>query len=367
MRTMGWCACRRASLDSGFVADPLNIASLLPLSPEVRERISMIDSSITLTDIAGWFDGEIRADWGDYTADAYLRPGSQGQRTRAERDAVLAEADVILGAFPIPLDLRGRTPRLRWFHQTPAGASNLRRSDLWGSDVIVTTSRGLGNTLAIAEYVVAAFLHFGRDLHQAFADPADSRLRRSEYRPVLLAGKTVCVVGAGGIGAEVGRLCHGLGMRVVGTRRSVGGELPPGFAHVGGPDDLHDRLAEADFVAICCQWTSETHGLIGSEAFAAMPDGAVVVNVARGEVIDEVALVEAVDRLRGVALDVYVGEFEHPPPAALWDHPRVLITPHVSGGSDDRSGRPIELFCRNLEALLQGRELENVVDWDRGY
>lgn len=349
------------------MTDRLRIVSLVPLGDEARRRIEEIGDRVDLRVASGWFDGEIRETWGDYTADSYLRPGSVGTGTRAERDALLAAADVILAGFPVPIDLRSRAPGLRWLHQTPAGASNLRRCDLWGSDVVVTTSRGLGNTLAIAEYVVGAFLHFSRALDRAAADRDAGRLDRTAYRPVLLAGKTACVVGAGGIGREVGRLCAALGMRVVGTRRSPGGDLPPGFAEIATPDRLHDLLAGAGFVAICCQLTPETHGLIGSDAFAAMPDGAVVVNVARGEIIDEDALVGALDRLRGVALDVYVGEFDRPPPPELWRHPRVLITPHTSSGADGRSGRPLDLFRRNLAAFIEGRPLENVVDWDRGY
>lgn len=349
------------------MTDPLNIVSLVPLSAEARAAIEAVDPAIQLTMAVGWFDGEIRETWGSYTADSFLRPDSFGVGSRADRDELLAETDVVLAGFPPPHDLVSRAPRLRWFHQTPAGASNLKSSDLWGSDVIVTTSRGLGNTLAIAEYVVASFLHFSRGLDQAGVDRQRETLDRSAYRPMLLAGKTVCVVGAGGIGEQVGRLCAALGMRVVGTRRSAGHDLPDGFKDVGGPDRLHELLAESTYVAVCCQLTPDTEGLIDAEAFAALPDGAVLVNIARGEIIDEEALIAAVDRLRGVALDVYVGEFDRPPPAALWNHPRVIITPHVSGGAEERSTRPIELFCENLAALLAERPLRNRIDWTRGY
>src|SRR6202008_1880579 len=100
----------------------------------------------------------------------YLRPGAVGSGTREERDRLLAEGEVILGGWPFPLDLRARAPRLKWFHQRPAGASNLLRGDLWGSDVTVTTSRGLGSTLAMAEYALAAILYFARSLHCAAVD-----------------------------------------------------------------------------------------------------------------------------------------------------------------------------------------------------
>ena len=344
----------------------LKVVSLVPLGNAAQGEIENVDPAIELHIAAGWFDDELRDTWGDQTADSYL-----GTRRdippRAARDELLAAADVILGGFPVPVDLVARAPRLRWFHQTPAGASNLHRCDLWGSDVVVTTSRGLGNTLAIAEYVVASFLHFARGLHQAPIDREDATFDRMSYRPTLLAGKTVCVVGTGGIGQDVGRLCAALGMRVVGTRRSRTGELPAGFDQVGGPDELHTLLSESQFVAVCCQWTPDTEGLIGVEALAAMPENAVLVNVARGEIIDEDALTASLHRLRGVALDVYVGEFEGPPPDVLWGHPKVLITPHVSAGADFRSRRPIELFCNNLRALIAGDDLVNTIDWAKGY
>lgn len=349
----------------------MKIVSLVPLAAEYQDKIRAVDPSIELVSAPGWFDGELREAWGDHTADAYLRPGSNGSGTRAERDALLVDADIVVSGFPPPIDLVARAPKLRWFHQTPAGASNLLDCDLWGSEVVVTTSRGLGNTLAIAEYVVAAFLHFARGLHRAEADRTAGRFDRLGYRPRLLAGKTACVVGAGGIGRDVGRLCAALGMRVVGTRRDPNGDgdgvLPEGFDEVAGPDRLHKLLAESTFVAVCCHWTPETEGLIDAQALAAMPDGAVIVNVARGEVIDEAALADALDRLGGAALDVYVGEFDHPPPESLWHHPNVLLTPHISAGAEDRSARPIELFRSNLAAFLAGEPMQNVIDWERGY
>jgi len=188
---------------------------------------------------------------------------------------------------------------------------------------------------------------------------------------MLIEGKTACVVGAGGIGSEVGRLCAALGMHVFGTRRDAVAayDLPPGFSEIGAAADLDRYLPQSDFVIVCCQWTPETTKLFNADRFAAMKPGSVLVNVARGEIIDEAALADALERnhLRGAALDVYVGEFEHPPPARLWSDPRVLITPHTSSISDaDRHGS-IDLFCENLRAYLAGRPLSNVIDWDRGY
>ncbi len=349
----------------------VNVLVIQPVADEELAQIARVDSRLRVVDARGWFDDEIRQTWPQWTVERYLgkRPGSQS--TREERDRLLAQAEVILGGWPFPLDLRARSPRLKWFHQRPAGASNLLRGDLWGSDVTVTTSRGHGNTRAMAEYVLACFLHFARGLHWTSRDRARQRFEHGSYKPSLIEGKTVCVVGAGGIGQAVGRLCAGAGMRVVGTRRHVaaGEALPSGFSRLESPEHLDSLLAESEFVAVCCQWTPETTGLIGRSAFSAMRPGTVLVNVARGEIIDEEALHAALaqGKLRGVGLDVYVGEFEHAPDVRLWQDERVLITPHVSGGSDVAQHRAVEVFADNLRAYLDGRPLANAIDWARGY
>jgi glyoxylate/hydroxypyruvate reductase len=122
-------------------------------------------------------------------------------------------------------------------------------------------------------------------------------------------------------------------------------------------------------VVICCQWTPETTRLFDEKRLAQMKVGSVLVNVARGEIVDEEALAAALrrDHLRGAVLDVYVGEFERAPMPALWSDPRMLITPHISSASDQDRHGAIELFCNNLRAYLDGRPLRNVVDWERGY
>jgi phosphoglycerate dehydrogenase-like enzyme len=350
---------------------PINVLAITRIGPAERAQIEAVDPAIRLTDAGGWYDGEIRATWPGYAAARYLGGNTNGSGTREERDRLLAEAEVILGGWPFPLDLRARSPRLRWFHQLPAGASNLRLGDLWGSDVAVTTSRGHGNTLAMAEYALAGILYFAKGLHRAAVDRSAGQFDHRRYRPLQMQGKTACIVGAGGIGREVGRLAAALGMRVVGTRREPrpGEALPAGFSEVGGPGDLDRFLAESDFVAICCQWTPETTRLFDRDRFAAMRQGSVLVNVARGEIVDEDALLAALERdhLRGAALDVYLGEFEHPPPAPLWSDPRVLITPHISAATDQDRHRGIDVFCDNLRAWLDGRPLQNAIDWERGY
>lgn len=349
----------------------INVLLIQRIGGADRAKIEAVDPAVRIMDAGGWLDGEYRETWPAYAVTRYVNPKSSGQGTREERDRLLAEAEVILGGWPFPLDLRARAPRLKWFHQRPAGASNLLIGDIWGSDVTVTTSRGAGNTLAMAEYAIAGVLYFAKGVDRAVTDRQAGGFDHRAYRPLLIEGKTACVVGAGGIGRDVGRLCAGLGMRVVGTRRTphAGEPLPEGFAELGRPDDLDRFLRDSEFVIICCQWTPETTRLFNAERFAAMKPGSILVNVARGEIVDENALAEALERghLRGAALDVYVGEFERPPPVRLWSDPRVLITPHVSGASDDERHRGIDLFCENLRAYIDGKQLQNVIDWERGY
>ena len=356
---------------SGAGRPARDVVVIVPAPDDALSRIAAVDRGVRVVDARGWFDAEMRETWPAWTVQRYLGRPAGPARSQPERDRVLSSAEVVLGGFPFPLDLRARAPRLRWFHQLPAGASNLLRGDLWGSDVVVTTSRGHGNVRPMAEYVLASLLHFARGLHRAAPDRARHRFEHGPYRPLLLQGKTVCVVGAGGIGREVGKLCASAGMRVIGTRRRAAADdpLPEGFTRLAGPERLHALLAESDAVAVCCQWTPETTRLIGREAFAAMKPGAILVNVARGEIIDEEALIAALaaGTLRGAALDVYEGEFEREPDRRLWDDERVLITPHVSGGTDVRQHRGIDLFCENLRAYLDGRPLTNVVDWADGY
>jgi phosphoglycerate dehydrogenase-like enzyme len=214
------------------VTSTREVLVIVPVSDDALRRIAAVDPALRVVDARGWFDVELRETWPAWTVQRYVGQRAGPVTSREERDARLASAEIVLGGFPFPLDLRARAPRLRWFHQLPAGASNLLRGDLWGSDVVVTTSRGFGNTRPMAEFVLASLLHFARGLHHASRDRERHRFDHRTYRPLLLQDKTVCVVGAGGIGRDVGELCASVGMRVIGTRRRVTAdtELPAGFS-----------------------------------------------------------------------------------------------------------------------------------------
>jgi glyoxylate/hydroxypyruvate reductase len=350
--------------------ETLNVLIMPRLSADVLQRIRNVDRRINVIDAGGWFDVELRATWPKWTVDRYLGNRQSPPTSVAQRNVALASAEVVLVGWPPVKDLRARAPRLKWVHELPAGASNFFDADLWGSDVLVTTSRGLTNRRPMAEYVLANFLHFARGLHLSYQEKLSHRFDHQTYNSVILRGKTTCVIGAGGIGQEVAKLCSATGMRVVGTRRQAVTAAPlPGFERIEPADRLHDLLRESEFVAVCCPWTKETNHLLGPAAFAAMKPGTVLVNIARGEIIDETALLVSLAqaKLRGVALDVYDGEFERPPDPRLWDDPRVLITPHVSALTDVSEHGGLNLFCQNLANYLEDRPLVNVIDWERGY
>jgi len=342
---------------------------LIPQVPEaVLDRIAKVDARVKVIDARGWFDGELRATWQQWTVDRYLGDRKFPVTSLDQRNHALASAEVILLGWPPVKDLRARAPKLKWVHQTPAGASNFLDTDLWASDIVVTTSRGLTNRRPMAEYALASFLHFARGFHWSYRDQRRRKLDHHSYDPIIIRDKTVCVVGAGGIGQEVAKLCAAAGMRVVGTRRDTAAR-PQAFARLETADKLSELLRESDFVAICCPWTKETHHLIGAAALDAMKAGTVLVNISRGEIVDEEALLAALKqgKLRGFATDVYDGEFEHPPDPRLWDDERVIITPHVSAAADVSEHQGIQLFCDNLRRYLDGEPLANVIDWQRGY
>ncbi|HEV7687913.1 MAG TPA: NAD(P)-dependent oxidoreductase, partial [Acidimicrobiia bacterium] len=256
---------------------------------------------------------------------------------------------------------------------TQAGVSNLHRSDLWTSEVMLTSGRGEVSARAIAEYAIAAVLFSARGLDEAARQKHDGRFTRRGYAMRSIAGSTLGVVGLGGIGREVGRMGQALGMRVVATRWSI--EQPEedvdGADLVLPADHLLEVAAQSDFLVVCSQLTEATTGMIDGAVLGAMPPHGVLVNVARGEEVDEEALLDALraESIAGAVLDVQAGELEgRPPRAELLEHPRVLLTPHLSGMGDRPGAEPgRQLVSENLRRHLAGQPLLNVVDRVRGY
>lgn len=347
-------------------AGTVNVLLIPPLDRERRARLEAVaPARLRIAELAG----------GDFVDDAAELHPPHRATARTEGlsadacDRLLREAHVILLGMPYPTRVRARATNVRWVHHPNAGASNLHRSDFWGGPVPVSTSRGANSVLPIAEAAIAGMLLFAKGLHIA----SRGAMERSAYRDNMsLAGKTVGIIGLGGIGGHVARLARGLGMRTVATRHSATKRAAgiEGVDLLFPPGELHAMLAEADFVAVCVMLTAGTERMLDAAAFAAMKPGAVLANVARGEVIDEPAMVAALEsgRLRGAYLDVYAGELDgRPPRPELRDHPNVVMTPHVSGASDTPARVGFDLFVENLERFLAGEPLVNVIDWERGY
>ena len=315
---------------------------------------------------------------GNDAFDAFNQASRQGDKAagaakRKELDALLAQAEVLCLSIPVLREISAQAPDLRWLHHTNAGVSNLWASDVWAAENIVLTSgRGHVRPTAMAEYAIAGALEFARGLHDAYLDKPNGRLDRSHYQPMRIEGATMGVVGLGGIGSEVARLSKALGMRVIATRRSVTSPQQDvdGADLLLPPSGLKQLARESDFIAVCPQLTQETLKLIDREVLAAMKPSAVLINVSRGEVIDEDALLEALASggIRGAVIDVYEGELDGKPPRPeLFASPNVVLTPHISAAGASSDTGFMDLFVDNLRRYVKGDELLNVVDRARGY
>ena len=340
--------------------DVVNVAVMAPVLGADLSYVTDVDRRVRALDANG--------------AVVDSRYGLPGQTlTPGQVDDVLAVADVLLVGYPVPGGLAGRAPQLAWAHHTQAGVSNLVGSDLWTSPVTLTTSRGAVGATAIAEYVMAAASYFARGLQEGARQKRDGVFTADGYELTSLRGATMGVLGLGGIGQEVARLARAAGLRVIATRRSADAPATDtdGADLVLPADRILQVAAESDFLAVCAQLTPETRGLVDGKVFAAMKPGAVLINIARGEEVDEDALIAAVTtgRIRGAVLDVYDGELAgRPPRAELLDLPQILLTPHISARGDAGLAEPIRrLFAENLRRFLDDRPLLNVVDRDRGY
>jgi len=211
------------------------------------------------------------------------------------REQLLRDAEVVLVGFPVPGRIAAHAPGLRWAHQTQAGVSNLHGTDLWDSGVTLTSTRGSVSSTGIAEFVMAGVYYFARGLAEATRQKAAGEFGRHGYDLRSVTGATMGVVGLGGIGREVARLARAAGMTVLATRRSAEEAKPDADGvHLLLPAaDLVKLAGDSDYVAVCAQLTSETRHLLDARVFAAMKPGAVLINVARGELVDEDALVAA--------------------------------------------------------------------------
>lgn len=313
---------------------------------------------------AGWRTHVIQAET-DSFADGAQQPSEESVRE-------IADAEILL-AYGMPRVLFPAAKELRWMHTATAGVASLLFPDMLASEVILTNSAGIYGP-PIAEHVLGGVLH----LLRAF-DVAGELQRKGEWDSSIFATTAtrvrelsecrVLIIGVGGIGGETARRFSSLGAQCVGVRREVEKAAPEGFMRVVGLDALDAELRQADILILAAPLTAETRAVLTAERLDAMPDGAIVVNVARGPLVDEAALTDALvsGRLRGAVLDVFASE-PLAPDSPLWHLPNVVLTPHVAGVSPRRFfERLSELFLDNWTRYRAGQPLRNLVDKLSGY
>lgn len=323
-----------------------------------------------------WVADEVRAalppGWRTDVLQAPADGRGDGGAPHPEAAAALPGAEVYFGYGMPPELLRAACPTLRWVHSAAAGVAGTLHAEMRASPVVLTNSAGI-HAPAIADTVLASMLHFARGVDFAVRAQAERRWDPAPFfaahSPVReLADATVGLVGFGGIGREVAQRARALGMRVLAIRRSNASAAPNGVQLLTGSAALEQLLPQSHYLVVAAPETAQTRGMLGAHELALLPSDAVLINVARGRVVDEHALATALraGRLRGAALDVFAHE---PLPAAspLWDLANLLLLPHVSGVSHRFWRREADLMLDNLRRYLAGEPLRNVVDKTAGY
>jgi phosphoglycerate dehydrogenase-like enzyme len=278
---------------------------------------------------------------------------------------LMSQADVIFGYISRAYlqDLPKLAPRLKWNQSPSTGIGQMvNRSGLIESDIIFTTAGGVHVT-PLSEFVMMAMLMFVKDAFRM--TEGKERHHWERYCGTELRGKTLAVISLGRTGKEIARLAKAFGMLVIGTKRHIE-KVDPDSLYVEKLypwTNLHPLLSQADFVVLCIPHTSETEGMIGETEFAVMKQGSVLINIARGSIIDESALIQALksDHLAGAAIDVAAKE-PLPHESPLWDMPNVVISPHSASTADNENKKLTDLFCDNLLRYLNGRQLRNVLN-----
>jgi phosphoglycerate dehydrogenase-like enzyme len=276
--------------------------------------------------------------------------------------------------------LLSRAPHLTWVHSATSGVERALTPAALARDVLVTNARGVFSR-PIAEHVLLMILAVSRHLPELIELQRERTWQPLEGRE--LRELTIGIVGYGSLGRAVASLASAFGARVIAMRRRPsaaedaraagdddGETFPfePRLDRVVGPEGLHDLLAESDIVVLAAPLTAETEGMIDEAAVAAMKRDAWLINVARGRLIDDTALIRALrdHRIGGAALDAFRDE-PLPPASPYWDMPNVILTPHTAWSSARVLDRSIDLFCDNLTRFSRGEPLRNVVDPTAGY
>ncbi len=307
-----------------------------------------------------WHVDRLRADFPQHTfLDAW------------DRDALrqlLPQADVAFTPF-VDRDVFASASRLRWVQSPAVGVGSLMYPELLASEVVLTSARGI-RARSIAEHVLGMTIALARLLPATLRAQAQHRWAQAELETAArtLKGQCMGIVGLGAIGLEVATIAGPFGFRVCAIRRRGDQPVPAGVDAVWTPDRLDDLLAQSDVVVIAAPHTPQTKRLIGRAQIDRMKPGALLVNVARGKLIDDDALIEALraGRVGGAALDVF-SEEPLDPSSPYWDLPNVIVTPHTSGAMHDYWTPLVALFAENLRRFEKGEPLLNVVDKVAGY
>ncbi len=329
----------------------VNVGFTFPAEQAIMDMVAAVSPRVRVVDLNPW-----------------LRDEAASAQARAKADEALREIEVLFIAR-IPRDLLRRAPKLRWCQWVGTGIDHLQNAGLLGSGITLTNVTGT-NALPIAEHCFLFMLMFVKKELAVLAQQRAHAYHREAVRPSFIEGQTLGVLGLGGIGQEVARLGKAFRMRVLATRRSATRRErgADGVDELYPMAELHALLGECDFVVIALPLTDATRRLIGERELRAMKPTAYLINVGRGPIVDEAALVRALKSrtIAGAGLDVFETE-PLPAESELWDLPRVLVSPHVSGDVIDNRVRAARFFCDNLQRYLAGQPLRNVIDQAKGY
>lgn len=324
-------------------------------TPAHAERLARLDPRIEVVGLPV----DAGADWASVSpGEPHAEPPPWAKSVAAERSRALARADVLF-ALHAPQDLMRLAPRLRWIQGMGAGVEQFAKAGALRSRVVVTNASGV-SAGSMAEWVIGRLLQVWKRFREADQHQRAHAFVRTYGRS--FAGSTLGIVGMGAIGCAVAERARALGLFVLGLRRHAAADPAP--AHeLFGPERLHELLGRSDAVLVAAPETPETRHLIDAAALAAMKPGAVLVNVARGALVDEAALAEALagGRLGAAVLDVFEQE-PLPPESPLWELPNLYASAHSSVSVDRYLDDVFDLFADNVARYAAGQPLRNRVD-----
>ena len=289
----------------------------------------------------------------------------QGGQLSADAD----DAEVLLRWFNTAEQLTNlidQLPCLRWMHIPRAGVDTSLVRPVLERDIILTNSSGV-HAIPIAEFVMLFMLSHAKQAPLLLHAQADHEwIKGDQLQLQELGDKTALIIGMGQIGQAIAIRANAFGMRVLGSSRS--GRPVPGVERVVGEGDWHELLPEADYIIIAAPLTPTTRGMFGAAELASMRPSTYLINIARGEIVDEQALLDAVrgKQIAGAALDVFATE-PLPSDSPLWGEPNIFVTPHISWNSPHIRQRTLSIFLENLRHFVAGEPLINIVDKEAGY